>query len=215
MSEIPDRSCVSSNGTFVNVPVKAVPGCPDLNITAIGANVPIGYVSGAPLNKIGNYWTANLSWVDFAQPNYTVKLEAYDSGGWKSNDYSFTVDFTHGYLAPIQSSLYPIGALAPTNGFYLLGCLFTFKVKNPTDTAYIRIYSASTNQQVLSIDSSDTNFVLTQSSYLSFKIKVTDLPIGDYYILFDYGKSERQRSKFQILYKKTATFKNLFKKIVI
>lgn len=65
-------------------------------------------------------------------------------------------------------------------------CSFNVDVIQPTTSSYIKVYSASTNLQVYSLDASlSTTF--TSSTNMSFIIPIGNLTPGSYYILFDWG----------------------------
>ena len=93
-----------------------------------------------------------------------------------------TVSPTNVYLTTI------IGDLTGTQTF---SCLFNIDVVKPSVSSYIRVYSAITNLQVYALDASlsNNNIQFLSSTNMSFTIPIGILPIGTYYILFDWGNN--------------------------
>lgn len=136
-------------------------------------------------------WYKMLYWQPSVPGNFLICSRATDTSYLASDSSCFTL------LVGITDPQVDLSSLYPNNvdinvtsefDMQLFNLSFTVDVIKPTRSAYIRVFSNESNQQVFSLDSYLLNTTqLTSSTNMSFEIPVGLFTPGGYYILIDLG----------------------------
>lgn len=191
-------ACIIANNPMTTKIVANV-SCTSVSITDIQMISGVSLTISNLINLNNVTWYKNMTWnppIASGVNSYLICSTATDSALLSSPSSCFT--FITGIQEPQvnMSSLSPNNIVltkAATTDTQLFSCTFNLNnmIKPPstqTTTPYIRIYSKQTNLEVMSLNtilSNTTQFTATQ--VMQFSIPFGLLPVGDYYILFDWG----------------------------
>ena len=166
----------------------------NLDLTDISIIGPSGSVISEllPLPLYDKTWYKTLSWNVTKAGQYLICSKAVDTSQLVSRQSCYTI--VVGTVLPTinQTTLYPTGPIVPSSSFIKFTCNYTSDVLKPTATAYINLYSTSNNKILYKINSAAVNTTrFVDNRQMSFDIPVGTLPIGNYYLTFDYGKQNK------------------------
>jgi hypothetical protein len=174
--------------------IVAYENCSNENITDIqilGAT-GINLSQAKKLSNTSQTWYKTIDWIptnDDLGPNI-ICATASSSSLLISDISCFTVlvGVTEPKIVSASpSSLLSQQFLRDSSGFLKFNITFNVNITKPKKSAFIRIYSANTNKEVLQIDTSKLDASKFVENTLLLDIKRELLSEGEYYVLFDYG----------------------------
>jgi len=189
-------ACIVAN-TNLTTRIVASESCSTENITDIQI---LGFtgVQSSSLGQLSNStWYKNMTWTPptpiVGVNSYLICSTATDTALLSSDSSCFT--FITGITSPqvVNSTVSPTGVTITTTSSaqtQTFSCSFNVNVIKPTTSSYIRIYSATTNLQVYTLDASLSNTTqFTSLTDMNFVVPIGILSSDTYYILFDWGRT--------------------------
>jgi hypothetical protein len=195
IGDLPVDACIVAN-TNITTRIIARENCSNESITDIQILAFTGVQSSSLEQLTNSTWYKNMTWTPptpiVGVNSYLICSTATDTALLSSASSCFT--FITGITSPqvVNSTVSPTGVTLTTTlstQTQTFSCSFNVDVIKPTSSSYIRIYSASTNQQVYALDASLSNTIqFTSATDMNFIVPIGLLSSGNYYILFDWGK---------------------------